>query len=711
MIENPEEILERLRRKWIFLSLISLAILSLAIGIVTGEILHRVFKFSYSWIGPLFLFALGVLLFVSSSWRISKKDITSYLDANYSSMEESAGLLLSQGIPPGSLQEMQRTKTGLALQYEYQNVQFPPNIKRTAIFFTKAFFICLAAEGVFYFFFNPVQYIHYPETQAQVLNPAHNTIAALSELQVRLSPPAYTRRIIRQQDKADILSEEGSTIDWRLKSNKPLSSLGFIFNDSEKIFLQPENGDHTKWTYQRTLKSSGFYQLIIDSQVSEQYKLEMIRDLYPEIDVESPKSKTVLEYGMSEQIPLRLSIRDDYGVRSAGIVATISRGNGEAVKFIEKQIPFSESFQAMDTLYFLHKIIDLQKMGLIPGDELYFYIQATDNHGQNKKSGIFIVSLADTADLMSVGLSMNGPSVKPDYFRSERQIILETQQLLADRHSMSTEAFKNKANDLGVDQKMLRLRYGKFLGEEEESGEPGAENQNAVGNPSNFGNAALVLDAYTDKHDNAEDASFFEKETKDQLKTTLTQMWNAELQLRTFNPESALPYEYKALRLLKDLQQRSRVYVAKTGFKTSSLDLGKRLTGDQDKIQNPVEVENVQDDPVTFAPLRSALGVLQTIKWNSRRDVDAIAILQNAGTALREKAVEDPSKYLPAYVAFQKILHVLENGSPVDDNDIALVENALQRLIKPLSEVPSARENTGKEELSDYYFRNLKKSL
>jgi hypothetical protein len=64
-------------------------------------------------------------------------------------------------------------------------------------------------------------------------------------------------------------------------------------------------------------------------------------------------------------------------------------------------------------------------------------------------------------------------------------------------------------------------------------------------------------------------------------------MWNAELPLRIFKPQEALPYEYKALRLLKDLQQKTRAYVAKTNSRTTPLDLKKRLSGDLSKISQP----------------------------------------------------------------------------------------------------------------------------
>src|SRR5207248_2718954 len=122
---------------------------------------------------------------------------------------------------------------------------------------------------------------------------------------------------------------------------------------------------------------------------------------------------------------------------------------------------------------------------------------------------------------------------------------------------------------------------GKFLGEETATniGDTRIEGddhdhdheQEAATNAKDFNNAEKIIDQFSHRHDIAEDASFFDPGTKRQLKATLTEMWEAELRLRTYKPQEALPYEYKALRLLKDLQQKSRAYVAKTSVKTPPL--------------------------------------------------------------------------------------------------------------------------------------------
>ena len=68
----------------------------------------------------------------------------------------------------------------------------------------------------------------------------------------------------------------------------------------------------------------------------------------------------------------------------------------------------------------------------------------------------------------------------------------------------------------------MRLRYGKFLGEEFEVniGEHD-EHEKAADANTDFGNAEVIIDQFSHKHDVAEDATFFDPQTKKQLKAVL----------------------------------------------------------------------------------------------------------------------------------------------------------------------------------------------
>jgi hypothetical protein len=72
-------------------------------------------------------------------------------------------------------------------------------------------------------------------------------------------------------------------------------------------------------------------------------------------------------------------------------------------------------------------------MDMAPGDELYFYVEALDNHAQATRSDLFIVSLTDTAQVTLAEAMTLGINPVPEYFRSQRQIIIDTEKLLKER--------------------------------------------------------------------------------------------------------------------------------------------------------------------------------------------------------------------------------------------------------------------------------------
>ena len=148
--------------------------------------------------------------------------------------------------------------------------------------------------------------------------------------------------------------------------------------------------------------------------------------------------------------------------------------------------------------------------------------------------------------------------------------------------------------------------------------------RNRADNNNNFGNAEAIIDQFEHKHDVAEDANFFDPETKKQLKAVLTEMWNAELRLRTLKPADALPFEYKALRLLKDLQQQSRMYVAKTNIKTPPLKPETRLTGELDKIISPSTQNKTQQNDQPVIAAQKTLSILEKLKSNNAINNDEL---------------------------------------------------------------------------------------
>ncbi|MBV8391436.1 MAG: hypothetical protein JO080_16640, partial [Mucilaginibacter sp.] len=202
---------------------------------------------------------------------------------------------------------------------------------------------------------------------------------------------------------------------------------------------------------------------------------------------------------------------------------------------------------------------------------------------------------------------------------------------------------------------------------------------------------------------NAEDAQFFDPGVKAQLKATLTEMWKAELQLRLYKPEAALPFEFKALRLLKDLQQKSRAYVAKTAYNPAPLKMEKRLTGDLSKIIQPVDRQIIKPGDDGYSVLRNTVGLLEALRYEKISNNADIYTLQQANQELSEKASAQPELYLSAVSALRKIISTGKASS----NNIGIVEKAIQRILPAGKLLPSARQNAADMGLSSGYYKNL----
>jgi hypothetical protein len=236
------------------------------------------------------------------------------------------------------------------------------------------------------------------------------------------------------------------------------------------------------------------------------------------------------------------------------------------------------------------------------------------------------------------------------------------------------------------------------------------EHQESTDNSNDFGNAEAVIDQFAHKHDIAEDATFFDAETKKQLKAVLTEMWNAELQLRTFKPAKALPFEYKALRLLKDLQQQSRVYVAKTNIKTPPLKSETRLTGELDKIISPSTQNNAQRKDLHIADAQKALSILEHLKTDNAVHNDELSLLLSTSLLMQQQTAAAPGKYLTALQSYQSILNQIQQQQNISLKDINAAQHGLQQMLTQPSLKPSPAATLDGNSLSQQYFLNLNKN-
>jgi len=643
-MSTSHPIFERVAARWRARLLWGLSGLALGLSVLLLVVLTRYLEWNASTSGVvaailgLALFALGGLLI--RRWYSEPRIIARHLDRAIPALEESAELLLLAEDSLDIVQRLQveRARRALAAAGE-------PALPWGA---SRRLWAVAATFAVIALVLTLVPQPSGPGGKPGAGPGASANPATVRDLSISVSPPEYTRHAAHTQALWDIAAEEGTALTWHVKVSRPVASARLLTVDGDSIVLRSD-GDGTNLTGSSTAIRSTLYQLVLQDASGgspiwsgEYHHLTVERDLPPVIVVEAPVERTQLP-SAAVSVPTQVRVTDDYGIESTEIVATLTSGAGEAVKFREQRLPFTAT-QSIPSGVELRRALDLKKMGLGPGDELYFYVLARDNrlpNPQESRSATYFIAITDTARAETGTLAGVSLRLAPEYFRSQRQIIIDTEKLLADKPHITLTEFQNRSENIGIDQEMLRDRYGEIVGQETEFA--GAE-------------APSSAEELTHQHDIAENATRLARSVKATLTAAVQQMWDAAVRLRTFDPAAALPYEYKALDYLKQVQQAARVYVQRVGFESPPLEPDKkRLTGNLKSIPDRNTVQD-QPSPAPEPVLRQALAVLQGIADGGKVSVDDAVILRAAGVELSPKAVENPGRFLAALEGLRRLI-------------------------------------------------------
>ncbi len=558
---------------------------------------------------------------------------------------------------------------------------------------------------------------------------------SLQKASVRIQPPAYSG--LRASESADlnVAALSGSRLAWRVElANADGVALRLSDGRGGENVFQKKGG---AYEYRDRLLHSGIYNLKAyrgDSLLwqSEFYRLEAQPDLPPKI---TPASKELYRYHQlndAKKISVSAKISDDFRVQNAFIVATLARGSGENVKFREVRLPLNPStFKEAN----LTKVLDLKALEFTPGDELYYYWAAVDNRQPEAnftKSDTYFIVYRDTTRMEESELARMAVNRMPEYFRSQRQIIIDTEKLIAKRKKLADKEFKSTSNEIGFDQKVLRLRYGQFLGEEFETNIGGGgppDDHGAGGNPlegfvhkhdteeehaavaempkhdhaatspaEQQDPLAALMEQYVHAHDDAEVNTFHEQSTRSLLKMALEQMWQSELHLRMYEPEKALPFENKALEYLKTAQQKARTYVKKSGFDPPPLKIKEtRLTGELDKINEGYRQERTYEREQLATRIRRVLGYLELPKLSTAQQHD----VQQVGTQLAETTINSGLKNWAVLGDLQK----LASGKKLTMKEKARAKAFLLPLSNPTWQTNSSHRSEPKLEAA--FWRRL----
>jgi hypothetical protein len=212
------------------------------------------------------------------------------------------------------------------------------------------------------------------------------------EVQETTWPPSDSRAlsVVSLDDQPDFLPEflpDGTPVD-------PLSATGarpFVGSGFEGEFEVVTAGNYR-------FHLQGTNGLINERPVH--FRVKMIRDQKPVVRFEEPRRPRE-EVSTEAVVPLKLAVRDDYGIKSAEILGVLFRNGveggetaGDAIRLTLDEIGAEESSQSKKKSL-VERVLDIAKLGAQEDSRLRFYARATDfggNVGESERYELRIVS-------------------------------------------------------------------------------------------------------------------------------------------------------------------------------------------------------------------------------------------------------------------------------------------------------------------------------
>lgn len=632
--------------------------------------------------------------------RFDQAWLSKALDAHAPGLEDSSDLLFQPA--QDGLAALQRARLEARLA-EAAAVDLRPDWSRRWIPWTAGFSAIVILAALFW----PTEYgvVLGPE-QAETASPPG--APRLASAKLRITPPAYTGQRPFEQSGLDVRAPEGSRVEWIVgfRPNPDIAALSF---PGEAAL--PLHRDGGRWLVGRVFERSALYRIEGAGLARQRlHRLEMVPDTAPVVRVVTPDSAlTLTSPGQTRWAPV-FEVRDDYGVEAtAQLRITVTKGEGENITTTVRTQLLGG--QGPAKLKRFTAGLDLAREGLAQGGDMIVQLVVSDNRAPSRQTveGPSVILRWPSAMGLADGLDGMAKQVMPVYFRSQRQIIIDAEALIAQRAKITPDAFLERSNGLGADQAQLRLRYGQFMGEEAE-GAPHVElptsdgpalpiddgasppakaaepEHHDDGDGHDHGGAVdlndmkSVVAEFGHAHDTGDAATLFDPGTRSTLAQALDAMWDSERALRQGKPKDALPHAYKALNLLKNAQQAGRIFLARTPPKLPPVDLSRRMTGKREGIA-PGRLAPVARDPADTPAVEvwRALGerpgaplkldaLARWVSANARRLTDPLALSAAIDTVRNEPQCQECRAKLRAllWTALERPPAAVHRRDPAD---------------------------------------------
>jgi hypothetical protein len=318
-------------------------------------------------------------------------------------------------------------------------------------------------------------------------------------------------------------------------------------------------------------------------------------DQPPRVRVTAP-GKDLFLPDPKRAIDLAIEADDDIGLSSLVVRYTRVAGSGENFTFTDGEVPLDIT-RTSGQAWTATGVLRLAALELAPGDMIVYRAVATDARpgASPTESDSWVVEIIAPGAVAMEGFAVDDEQDR--YALSQQMVIIKTEQLIARKATLSSDAFVDQAQNLAAEQRRVRAEFVFMMGGElaeagvdieqlHEEEEAAGEHDLAAGRLANQGRADLIRAIRS-------------------MSLAATSLVAAEL-------PTALADEKAALAALQRAFARSR-YILRTLTERERLDLSRRLTGELAALVRDSRPAATPVDNPRVAELRRSLAGLAAI--------------------------------------------------------------------------------------------------
>lgn len=408
--------------------------------------------------------------------------------------------------------------------------------------------------------------------------------------------------------------------------------------------------------------------------------LEPIADSVPVVRLDAPARDTVLRVARGS-LTLSAEVRDDLGLENGAFEIIISAGGGELYTFRTVMVG-AQQFGAGVKTARLSGAVRLDSLGLKPGDLMHLRAIARDRNdvaGPGRgasETRTLRIARADEYD--SVSVDPAPPSEPEKDALSQRMILQQTQELVAERRRITEATLTQRSRRIAIDQTKLRKKVGEVvfvrLGED-----GGGEHEHFAGDghqhaPEGTVNPDALL-AAAERAANVDPTRNLDHDGDETpvvainrpLLEAYNHMWRAGEELELGEPERAIPWMQRAIEALQRARAAERIYLRGRPPRVV-VDINRVRLAGKDEARPSLRTPRAPLDPVRAARLARFDAALGVIAANPLAAADSLLLIR----------VTLPTDDRAAALALDAAATALRRGGAVTDALVAARRSLVQ---------------------------------